>query len=85
MWGVDEMGSTGYEDVCRDDFRGPKPFSEPETQAMRDFVEQWDNIKIAINLHAYGNLLVYPFNYDDKVNGKLRSEFRKAADFYNDI
>lgn len=37
----DNEGSTGEEDVCASDYRGPSPFSEPETIAMRDFVTSW--------------------------------------------
>ena len=79
------MGSSGESDICQDDYRGPSAFSEPETRAMRDFIQKWHNIKIAINLHAYGNLLIHPFNYDDKVNGKLHTEFPRAEDFYKEI
>ena len=83
MWGYNDLGSTGWEDVCRDDYRGPSAFSEPETRAIRDLIEKWANIKIAINLHAYGNMLVVPFNYDDQVNAKLNSEFPNAAALYD--
>lgn len=29
MWSLDDAGSSGL--VCAEDFRGPRPFSEPET------------------------------------------------------
>jgi carboxypeptidase T len=85
MWGKNDFGSAGGENVCQNDYRGPAPFSEPETQAMRDFIKRWSNIRIALNLHAWGNLLIHPFNYDDEVNYKLHDEFPKAEDFYQDI
>lgn len=71
MFAYDNKGSHGEEDVCADDYRGPSPFSEPETVAMRDFVEFWNNIKLAINFHAYGNLHITPFNFDNKQNINL--------------
>lgn len=41
-------------------YRGEAPFSEPETQALRDFVEAYD-FKTAFNYHSYSNLLIYPY------------------------
>ena len=60
-WGVDNTGSSNRE--CEEDYHGPAPFSEPETQAVRDFVEGHPQLKIAINFHAWGNLFITPFNY----------------------
>lgn len=42
-------------------FRGSGPFSEKETQAIRDFVLS-KNIKLALNYHTYNNLLLYPYS-----------------------
>ena len=66
-WGLDNIGSSPRK--CDEDYRGSGPFSEPETQAIRDFIQSNDkNIKIAINLHTWGNLFIIPFNYDDIKN-----------------
>jgi murein tripeptide amidase MpaA len=43
-----------------DTYRGTAPFSEPETQAVRDFIAG-KSIKTALNYHTYGNLLIYPY------------------------
>ena len=66
----DEVGSSG--DICSDSYRGPSAFSEPETQAIRNLLETYPNIKIALNLHTYGNNLNIPFNYAD--DGSLQYE-----------
>lgn len=63
-FGYDEFGSTGESDPCQDDYRGPDAFSEPETANIRDFVDRWTNIKIAINLHSYSNVFLTPMRYD---------------------
>ena len=60
MWGLDDQGSSP--DPCSETYRGTGAFSEPETQAIRDFVENRD-FKIAMNFHSYSNLLIYPFGY----------------------
>lgn len=43
-----------------DTYRGPTPFSEPETQGIRDFVAG-RNIKTSLFYHTYSNLLIYPY------------------------
>lgn len=58
------FGSTeggGSDNPCHDDYRGPNPFSESETQAVRDFVQQNQNFRIAVNLHGYRNIWRAPF------------------------
>jgi carboxypeptidase T len=63
MFASTDKGSSG--DPCAEDFRGPSAFSEPETQAIRNLVEnRKDKLIMAFNFHAFGNLLIYPFNYD---------------------
>ncbi len=41
-------------------YRGKEPFSEPETQAIRDFVALMI-FRTALNYHTYSNLLIYPY------------------------
>jgi len=60
MWGLDNQGSSP--DGCSETYRGTSAFSEPETQAVRDFIEG-KNFTIAMNYHSYSNLLIYPFGY----------------------
>lgn len=60
MWGLDDSGSSP--DGCNETYRGVLPFSEPESQAIRDFVNS-HNFKIALNYHSYSNLLIYPLGY----------------------
>lgn len=43
-----------------DTYRGTAPFSEPETQIIRDFLAS-RKIKTALNYHTYSNLLIYPY------------------------
>jgi len=61
MWGYDNTGSSS--DGCNETYRGTSPFSEPETQIIKEFVEA-HNFPIALNYHSYGNLLIYPYGYD---------------------
>ena len=60
MWALDDQGSSG--NGCDETYRGASAFSEPETQVVRDFVEEHD-FAIAFNYHSYSNLMIYPFGY----------------------
>jgi carboxypeptidase T len=69
-WGYDELGSSSFS--WHPWYRGDSAFSEPETQAMKLLLQQ-HNFKSAINWHAWGNYLIYPWNYknyytDDSVS-----------------
>ncbi|MEZ5082909.1 MAG: M14 family zinc carboxypeptidase [Bacteroidales bacterium] len=63
MWGFDNNGSSS--NPCHDNYRGESAFSEPETQAIRNFIENHD-IKNALNYHTYGNLLLYTWGYTEE-------------------
>ncbi|MEA1996073.1 MAG: M14 family zinc carboxypeptidase [Gemmatimonadota bacterium] len=59
-WGYDNQGSSGY--TSSDSYRGPEPFSEPETVVIREFLKS-RSMATAVNYHTYGNVLINPFNY----------------------
>lgn len=73
-FGVDLNRNYGYEWAYNDNgsspnpasetYRGPSAFSEPETQAVKWLCENYD-FKLALNYHTYGNLLIYPWGYND--------------------
>jgi len=59
-------------------YPGTATFSEPETQAVRSFVESHD-FKIALNAHTSGNLLLYPFGYDLNTPSPDNEYFNKIS------
>lgn len=59
-WGLDDNGSSS--DSNDEIYRGTAPFSEPETQAIKDYCES-NEFKIALNNHSFGNVLIYPFGH----------------------
>ncbi|MBK9284182.1 MAG: immune inhibitor A [Sphingobacteriaceae bacterium] len=59
-WGFDNSGSSPTS--TSDTYRGPSAFSEPETQAIRNFCNTRTFVN-ALNAHTYGNLLIYPWGY----------------------
>lgn len=84
MFGADDLGSSSS--ACDEDYRGTAPFSEPETQAIKDYVDSHDTIVTAINMHTYGNAWVYPFNFvHDKNNLLLKKQKPKFYKFYEEF
>ncbi len=59
MWGCCNGSSPNPSDET---YRGPSPFSEPESQAYRNFFNQ---IKptIGVDIHTYSNLNLWPWGY----------------------
>ena len=59
MWGCCNGSSPNPPDET---YRGPSPFSEPESQAYRNFFNQ---IKptIGVDIHTYSNLNLWPWGY----------------------
>lgn len=68
-WGYNDQGSSP--NICSNTYRGPSAFSEPETQAIRDFLTRYQSIKLALNLQSFGNNLNIPYNYGDASNNEL--------------
>ncbi|MEW6049808.1 MAG: M14 family zinc carboxypeptidase [Candidatus Zixiibacteriota bacterium] len=61
QWGFDDLGSSSL--PASETYRGTGPFSEPETQNIRDFVNARQFV-ICHNIHTYSNLVLWPFGYD---------------------
>ena len=59
-WAFDNTGSSP--NTNSDTYRGTSGFSEPETQAIRDFCNSRE-FRLSLNYHTFGNLLIYPFGY----------------------
>ncbi len=60
MWAYDDIGSSPLTE--KNTYRGPAPFSEPEAQALRDFVLEHD-LRMVVNFHSKGEVLLFPFGY----------------------
>ncbi len=62
-WGHDNIGSSNS--PSNETYRGSGPFSEPETQVLRDFIISRPFV-ITFSLHAYQNWIMWPWGYDYK-------------------
>ncbi len=66
--------SEGYQKSTKTNsnvYSGPHPFSEPETQAIKKFVDEHENITIALDYHSQGNVFfpAHKFNHESEREG----------------
>lgn len=59
----DTTVKSGSSDLHSEVYIGSKPFSEPETQAIKQFVEKHENIKYALSFHSGVAGILYPWSY----------------------
>jgi hypothetical protein len=77
QWGYDNTGSSP--DPSSNTYRGPSAFSEPESQAARDFILSVQP-SIGFNCHTYSGVFINPYGYSGQpVDYEYYSEF--AGDF----
>ena len=60
-WGYDDRGSSPNPSSWN--YRGPAPFSEPETTAIRNLMKDVD-FMFALDYHSYGEYILIPYCYD---------------------
>ncbi|HRI00945.1 MAG TPA: M14 family zinc carboxypeptidase [Saprospiraceae bacterium] len=60
-WGKDDKGSSP--NPISETYRGEAPFSEPETQTIRNFCKS-RNFVNSIDYHSYGSLILFPWGFD---------------------
>jgi len=84
-----EVGFSKNKDMTSNVYSGIKPFSEPETRALRDFVLQHKNITIALDYHSQGNVFfpAHNFKHEDAIDAidlnllsaNMAEEIRKVS------
>jgi len=63
QWAYDDLGSSPEPSAAV--FRGTGPFSEPETEAIRNLFQN-HRISAAISYHSFSQLILYPWGYLDQ-------------------
>lgn len=66
-----EVGYQKSSNTSSNVYGGPHPFSEPETQAIKNFVDTHENITIALDYHSQGNVFfpAHKFNHESEIEG----------------
>ncbi len=62
-------------------YHGPSAFSEPETRAIKNYVESNPNTNILLSFHTFSELILYPWGhtYDGIANARDRQAFEAMA------
>ncbi|MBS3819268.1 zinc carboxypeptidase [bacterium] len=66
-WGFDNKGSSPQS--SSNVYRGNSPFSEPETQSIRDLFSI-KNFQALISYHSYSQIILYPWGYTTQPSPK---------------
>ncbi|XP_030380361.1 carboxypeptidase B [Scaptodrosophila lebanonensis] len=60
----DIFWDSGPSKINRNTYKGERPFSEPETRAMRNILDRVEpNLLFFLSLHSYGQSIMYPWGY----------------------
>lgn len=71
-------GSSG--NPCSETYRGPQPFSEPETKSISEHIlKNSQNIKLYMAVHSYSQLLLTPWGYTSEYPSDYE-DLKRAAD-----
>ncbi len=62
-WGVGWGGEGASLDPVAENYAGSAAFSEPETEAMREWIEGDDSLVAHVDVHSFGELVLYPWGY----------------------
>lgn len=76
-WGSGGSSTNPASDI----YMGPSAFSEPETQAIRNFIQARPNIKILLTYHSFSELILYPWghSYNPVPQERDRQVFEKMG------
>jgi carboxypeptidase T len=77
MWGYDNNGSSPT--PSSETYRGPSAFSEPESQAVRDWIIG-KNIGTYFNMHSYQDAILYPWGYINALTPDSETYIEFASD-----
>lgn len=58
-WGGAGASGSSYDDT----YRGPAAFSEPETQAVKKFIESHENVTTLLSYHTFSKLVLWPWGH----------------------
>lgn len=74
-WG----GGGASSDPRSETYRGPKPFSEPETRAIKEFIENQKNLSVLLSYHTFSELILYPWGHShDSISDDRDYEVHKT-------
>src|SRR5690606_7279803 len=64
-WGFGWGGPGASTQPGSETYRGTGPFSEPETQVLRDFITDNPRIVMTLDIHSFSQLILSPWGFTD--------------------
>ncbi|KAG1939052.1 carboxypeptidase A2 [Pimephales promelas] len=77
-WDAEFSGPGASDDPCGEDYRGPSAQSEIEVKNIADFITSHGNFKSFMTIHAYSQLLMYPYGFNG-TNAPDQPELHEVA------
>ncbi|KAK0407775.1 hypothetical protein QR680_003586 [Steinernema hermaphroditum] len=82
--------TSGYSNSpCDETYAGPRPFSEVESKAIANFLDNHkSSLKAYVDVHSYSELFMYPYGYArtyPKNIASLRSVAERATNAINEV
>lgn len=80
-WGFKWGGKGASVNPCSEIYRGPRPFSEPETNAVKRFIMDRSRVggwELYLTFHSYGQMVLYPWGYD-RVDHQAEAELARLG------
>uniref|UniRef100_A0A8B9QDQ5 Peptidase M14 domain-containing protein n=1 Tax=Apteryx owenii TaxID=8824 RepID=A0A8B9QDQ5_APTOW len=62
-WDVGFGGPGSSSNPCSETYHGPYAHSESEVSAIADFILRHGNVKAAVSIHSYSQMLMFPYGY----------------------
>jgi hypothetical protein len=84
-WGFQWGGQGASTQQSSETYRGTAAFSEPETRAYRDWATPRTNIAAHLDIHAYSELLLWPWGYTGTLNADNASFNRVGTAMHDAI
>lgn len=82
LWGLNDQGSSP--DPWSNTYRGTAPFSEPETEAMRQFINAHD-FSVIVNYHSSGDMYLKPWGFDRQLGNADELRYGSMLDSLTDF
>lgn len=67
-WATAWGGPGSNDDTESNNYRGEAAFSEPETAALRDLMLAEERLVAHLDIHTFGQLVLYPWGWSDEVS-----------------
>lgn len=75
-WGVGASSNP-----CSETYKGPMPFSEPETRGLQAMMKSIGDIDLFITLHSFGQTILYPWGWTRNAPANAKQLKRLAKKF----